>query len=509
MLMYSGAKWTFKVGSQGVVRNNNSLSENNFIGTWTFSRVADYLAGLPLQFTQNSGDPNLDVSQFEFAAFMQNDFRVTNTFSLSFGVRYEDQTNISDHNNFDPRMGFAWQLGKTTALRGGGGVFHQRFSQNNVEQLLRLDGTRQLQIIVRNPTTYPNIPQGSALPPASLRVRAADLATPYEMMGSLSLEQSLGRDLGVTFSWDSQRGASVRPDPAKGNLNQLESTGFSKSNNFSISFREQLRGRVNGFFFGSYTLGYTRNDTDGAFNLPMDNYDLHSEWARSGQDTRHRFQTGGQLRLPWGISTMTQVQWSTSRPYNITTGRDDNFDTNINDRPTDAAVCQFLQGANCTSLSGRIVERNSGKGPGQFNVTMSFQKTVALKGVESSAPGRAGNNGANSFAQPQRGGGGGFGGGFPGGGSPGGGGPPGGGPGGQRGQRGDFPGGQRGGGDNRGNNPNFNQRSPTVTFQFQIQNLLNHAQFTNYIGTMTSDYFGKANNARNARQIEAGLRFNF
>ncbi len=522
MLMYSGAKWTFKVGSLGVVRNNHSSSENNFTGTWTFSRLADYLAGQPLQFTRNSGDPNLDVSQFEFAAFMQNDFKLSNYFNLSFGVRYEDQTNISDHNNFDPRMGFAWQLGKTTALRGGGGVFHQRFSQNNVEQLLRLDGTRQLQIIVRNPATYPNVPQGAALPPASLRVRAPDLATPYEMNASVSLEQSLGRDLGVTFSWDSQRGlhlyrsrninapipgTSVRPDPTRGNLNQLESTGFSKSNNFSLSFREQIRGRLSGFFFGSYTLGYTRNDTDGAFNLPMDNYDLRSEWGRSGQDTRHRFQTGGQLRLPWGVSTTTQVQWSSSRPYNITTGRDDNFDTNINDRPTGVALCQFFQGANCSSPSGTIVERNSGKGPGQFNVNMSFQKTVALKSAESAAPGRAGNNGVNSFAEPQRGGGGGFpGGGFPGGGEagqrgnfPGGG---------QRGGRGNGPGGQRGQ-DNRGNNPNFNQRGPTVTFQFQVQNLLNHAQFTNYIGTMTSDYFGKANNARNARQIEAGLRFNF
>ncbi len=526
MLMYSGSKWTFKIGSQNVVRNNHSISESNFIGTWTFSNLADYLAGRPLQFTRNSGNPNLDVSQFEFATFMQNDFRLSNNFSLSFGVRYEDQTNISDHNNFDPRMGFAWQLGKTTALRGGGGMFHQRFSQNNVEQLLRLDGTRQLQIIVRNPTTYPDIPQSSTLPPASLRVRAADLATPYEMNASLSLEQSLGRDLGMTVSWDAQRGVhlyrsrninaplpgtSVRPDPTKGNVNQLESTGFSNSNNLSVSFRTQIRGRLNGFFFGSYTLGYTRNDTDGAFNLPMNNFDLRSEWARSGQDTRHRFQSGGQLRLPWGISTMTQVQWSSSRPYNITTGRDDNFDTNINDRPTDIALCQFWQGPNCGSLSGKAIERNSGKGPGQFNVTMGFQKTVALRSAESPAPGSAGNTGANTFAQPQRGGGGG--GGFPGGGFPGGdGGPRGDFPGGGRGQRGDFPGGgrgQRGGQEGRGNNQNFNQRGPTVTFQFQVQNLLNHTQFTNYLGTMTSDYFGKANNARNARQVEAGLRFNF
>jgi hypothetical protein len=114
-------------------------------------------------------------------------------------------------------------------------------------------------------------------------------------------------------------------------------------------------------------------------------------------------------------------------------------------------------------------------------------------------------NGGTNFVQPQRGGGGG---GFPGGGGD---------IGGQRG--GDF-GGQRGGGQrgggypgggNRGPNGGFNQNqnNRTVTFQMQIQNLLNNIQLNGYSGTMTSPYFGKASNARNPRQIEAGLRFNF
>jgi hypothetical protein len=43
----------------------------------------------------------------------------------------------------------------------------------------------------------------------------------------------------------------------------------------------------------------------------------------------------------------------------------------------------------------------------------------------------------------------------------------------------------------------------------QVQNLLNHTTFNGYSGTMTSDFFGRASNARNPRQIELGLRFNF
>ena len=48
-----------------------------------------------------------------------------------------------------------------------------------------------------------------------------------------------------------------------------------------------------------------------------------------------------------------------------------------------------------------------------------------------------------------------------------------------------------------------------MTFTAQVQNLINHTQFNGYSGTMTSPYFGRASNARQPRQIELGLRFNF
>jgi len=541
LLMYSGTKWTLKVGSQGMVRRNHSLSENNFLGTWTFSELAKYQNGEALRFTRTTGNPALDVSQFEIATFIQNDFRISSKFNWSFGVRFEDQTNIGDHNNFDPRTGFAWQIGKTTVLRGGVGMFHERFSQGNVENLLRLDGTRQLQIIVsfdceRNPTncfpqTYPVIPEKAADVPASLRTRSADLANPYNISQSISLEQQLWNGVGMTVSWDGERGVhlyrsrninaplpglGIRPDPLKGNLYEIESTGLSRSNNLSFSMRTQLRGRIQGQLFGSYTLGYTKSNTDGSFFYPVDSYDINSEWGRSGQDTRHRFNTGGQIRLPWGISTTTQINWSSSRPFNITTGRDDNADFTINDRPTDTAVCaavspNLFQGIDCSAPTGKMIGRNLGKGPGQFNITFNLQKTVRLKGGESAGPAnRAGNNGltgGNNFVEPQRGGGGNFGGG--------------GDAGGQRG--GDFNPGQRGGGNrggnqgnqgnqnNRNNNGNFNQNNtgPTVTFNMQIQNLFNMTQYNGYSGTMTSRFFGKPSSARNPRQIEVGMRLNF
>src|SRR5262249_45775538 len=241
LLMYSGSRWTVKVGSQGVVRRNHSFSQNNFTGSWTFSSLNDYLcvtgfgcadgaSATPTQFTRTFGDPRLDVNQFEFAGFIQNDFKVSKKFNLSFGLRFEDQTNISDHNNIDPRMGFAYQLAKSTVIRGGLGVFHDRFAENTVEQLLRLDGTRQFQIIVRNPANYPLIPDGGVVP-STLRTRSADVVNPYNLNESLSIEQAIWKSWGVTLSWDAQRGVhllrsrninapladtGLRPDPSQG-----------------------------------------------------------------------------------------------------------------------------------------------------------------------------------------------------------------------------------------------------------------------------------------------------
>src|SRR5262249_10350805 len=145
----------------------------------------------------------------------QSDYKLTKKFNVSLGARYEAQTNISDHNNFDPRIGLAYELTKTMALRAGAGIFHDRFNENIVENLLRLDGTRQTSIIVQGASYQPGCEltvscnpflngNGSVVPP-TFRNRSANLVTPYSTNSSVSLEKTLPKGLGLTFSWDYQR----------------------------------------------------------------------------------------------------------------------------------------------------------------------------------------------------------------------------------------------------------------------------------------------------------------
>jgi hypothetical protein len=554
LLMYSTPKLTSKTGIQINAVRNHSESFNNYRGMYQFPSLTAYLLGQPTQFTQTTGNPILDSRQTEFGSFWQNDWKISPRFSFYGGVRYQAQTNLKDYNNIDPRVGFAIGLTKTASIRGGAGIFHQTFGINNVETLLRRDGTRQLNLIVTSPffdsawivdPSLIAVPTAVATAPSSISVRSEDLATPYNINTSIALEKSWSPVFGTTFAWDTTRGVhllrsrninapfpgtalpedlqnrlnsrdadikaaavdevnQLRPMyPYVANVNQLESTGRSRSNNFNIGFRANVPRAWSLFVFGSYGLGFNKSDTDGAFSTPVNSYNLADEWSRSQNDTRHRFNTGVNLRIPshlqpgffgrlWNYSMgntfmMINMNATSARPYNITTGKDNNGDTTTNDRPAG-------------------LSRNAGIGPSNYNVNLNFNKQFTLK-KESSGGGSvaAASPYMASFAEPQRGGGG------PGG--PGGGGQRGPGPGGG-GPRG---GGVLGGGGGRGPGGRGQQPNKTVTFSANINNVLNHTQPQNFSGVLGSNdinlplnsSFGRPTRFANGRSINLGLRFNF
>ena len=73
---------------------------------------------------------------YVFAGFFQDDWRVRNNLTLNLGLRYDveiikdipDWPAGTDENNFDPRIGFAWDPrgDQKWAVRGGVGHFTQQ-----------------------------------------------------------------------------------------------------------------------------------------------------------------------------------------------------------------------------------------------------------------------------------------------------------------------------------------------------------------------------------------------
>lgn len=374
MLWYEGDRLTFKVGSEITSRLSESLSREGFQGQFTFSSLADFVAGRPLTYEITRGTPDLEVRQRETGFYVQTDWRVNRRFTFFAGLRYEWQSTVDDFDNLNPRVAFAYSLGSSTIVRGGVGLFHMNLNLNTYEEVLRLDGARQYQVVVSEPA-YPDPFSGgtaTVVPPASRRVLAPGLEIPYETRASLSVERTLrwniafdgayeftrGDDRYVSRNINAPRPDSTRPYPNEGNILQLEATARSQSHNLRLGIRQRLS-------FLTYNAGWTwasdRNDSEFPFYQPMNSYDPRVDWGRAGFTARHRYNFTVNAQAPFGTLVTVAGSGHSGQPYNITTGKDDNDDQNTNDRPAGVA-------------------RNSGTGPRFFNVDATLSKNFRLGG---------------------------------------------------------------------------------------------------------------------------------
>ena len=127
------------------------------------------LGGGATQFSLNAGTAALAVHQFDAGIFAGDDWRVRSNLTLSLGMRYELQTNIHDWRDISPRIAFAWAPGSNakskgkTVLRGGFGVFYDRFPLANTLTADRFNGLVQQQYVVNNPDFFPNVPTAASL----------------------------------------------------------------------------------------------------------------------------------------------------------------------------------------------------------------------------------------------------------------------------------------------------------------------------------------------------------
>jgi hypothetical protein len=245
--------------------------------------------------------------------------------------------------------------------------------------------------------------------------------------------------------------------------------------------------------FGNYTLSWTNSDSDGATSLPADNYNLAAEWGRAYTDRRHSVFVGGRISLPYGFNLSPFITASSGSPFSITTGFDENGDTNLNDRPSGLARNADLPASlyslipnSCISgcqpggspvllrdyLTANFPNGVKAENPGVFNVNLSISRTFSF-GQRKDAGGQQGPGGF-----------------------PGGGGRPGMGPGGM----GPMGGPPFGGGENG----RFN-----VQLMAQITNLFNRVNYGSYSGVLGSPYFLQPSSAGGARQFELGVRFSF
>ena len=172
-----------------------SDSQSNYFGTYVFESLDAYEQGRPRSYTRRTGDPNIRYSNTQGGFYIQDDIKVRKGLTVTGGVRYEAQTHVPDANNFAPRIGFTWAPTKsgTTTIRGSWGVFYDWLSTGTYSQTLLLDGFRQRELNVANPS-FPVEPGSIGLLAASNQyLLAGNRAMAYSQRLSAGLAHTLNR----------------------------------------------------------------------------------------------------------------------------------------------------------------------------------------------------------------------------------------------------------------------------------------------------------------------------
>jgi outer membrane receptor protein involved in Fe transport len=144
--------------NRGYFQFTSPITSRTSLADGTGDPLASFLLGTPALAQRQAGTPSMNMRQTTYDAFIQDDWRITPTFTLNAGLRYELQTPLhdinkiltnldfsngppvafvggqngypsglvyTDKNNLAPRAGFAWALDDArSVIRAGAGVFY-------------------------------------------------------------------------------------------------------------------------------------------------------------------------------------------------------------------------------------------------------------------------------------------------------------------------------------------------------------------------------------------------
>ncbi len=209
---------------RGSTDGNNSTG--GFNGTYVFPSTAAYISSLQgtpsaNQFTVTANaanttlpaNPFVHVSQVDVGLYVEDDWRIRPNITLSYGLRFESQNNISNHADWAPRLGFAWGIGgggKTapkTILRAGFGIFYDRFQSSYVLQEDRLSGTNLAEYVVPSPDFFnPNPAPPPLLTPGPTELFTTyktnpNLHAPYIAQTAVSVERQINKVTNLSVSY--------------------------------------------------------------------------------------------------------------------------------------------------------------------------------------------------------------------------------------------------------------------------------------------------------------------
>ena len=208
------------------------------------------LGGGATQFSLAGGDPETDITQTDVSFYLQDEWKVRPNFTLSPGLRYENQNNLDSDYDIAPRIAFAWSpvFGSKkaapapaakpaasakpntatasgtaaaapapapappgppkTVIRGAVGIFYFRVSEDVTIQTTRFDGEHQQQFLTTDPAVlnlFPVVPPIELLAafqqPQLRRVKSDELKPQRALRAMFSVDRQLPAKLRLSISY--------------------------------------------------------------------------------------------------------------------------------------------------------------------------------------------------------------------------------------------------------------------------------------------------------------------
>ncbi len=413
----------FRKLETGRIATNESLGEFVFNGTVTGDARADFELGLPASVQTPPDSIKGSVAEWRDGFFALDNWQVTPKLTINYGLRYDlptvpyslngytrimnvEQTELlptssansaaswtpvpglklgsATHDNWGPRLGFAYRLSEKTVVRGGGGLFYNANQLNSFTLLTSnnypfgavftfsdAQGTPGNPLSFTNPTPGtasasavtgtcdPKCTYGSAVTydPRNRTQRSYQwnvsvgeelwkgAAIEGQYVGSHDLDLDISQydnepneiALGSVFSQptkvnvNSAQGACgqanclVRPNQLFGSIRDLRNIAYSHYNGLTFVLRQRMSNGFSGQF--SYTWSHdldVASDSNGG-GTATDPYDISYDYGNANWDIRHRFVGVFSYTFPPinGVSRLVQEAiggWQINDVLNLQTG---------------------------------------------------------------------------------------------------------------------------------------------------------------------------------------------
>jgi len=336
-----------------------------------------YLQGAGLTGPATDAAGASKITNEDIALFAQDSWRIWPNFTLNYGLRWEaqifpepvvdpsqtaygiflndprfpsDGTLPSQKKQFQPRLGFAWDVSKVgkSVIRASAGIFYAR--QNMLSQVgsITTNGVQQQTIFLNTPIISSGVPgpvwPNVVTPPSTVtpcvaggisnpfpcfsgvRVFSRDYANPRIYTANVGFEQEIFQDWSLYLDYTHSKAVHLTRflnvnrngffSPFLGEVMVTSAVGKSVYDGFTVGMRKRFSRRYQ--LEWNYTLAKDKDDdsnerdpfTDRAFDIN----NLQLDYALSDRDIRHKFNFFTFVQMGWGFEGNFRVQGRTAQP---------------------------------------------------------------------------------------------------------------------------------------------------------------------------------------------------